>query len=137
MQVWMKLKVLPPTVKHGEESDLSSEVLGICRNDSERLGRNSKEDAEDQLFILKGNRRDFLRHSKHDMKIADGQELSLAIFDPLRSSQGLTLRTVPVPAAIEAIPFMLTVCAALEVATEHCCAAHLDDGHAAPLCLAH
>jgi hypothetical protein len=114
MQVWMKLEVLPPTVKYSEEPNLSSEVLGIRRNDSERLGRNSKKDAEDQLFILIGKGGNFLRHCKHDVKIADGQELSLAIFDPLCSSHGLTLRAVPVPAAIEAIPFMLTVGAALE-----------------------
>jgi hypothetical protein len=44
---------------------------------------------------------------------------------------------MPVPAAIEAIPFMTTLIATLEVAAERCRAAHLDGGHDAPLCLRH
>jgi hypothetical protein len=133
MQVRMKLEVLPPTVKYGEKTDLRPEMLGICRNGSQRLGRNTKKDAEDQLFVLEGDGGDLLRHSKDDVKIADGQELSLAVLDPLCSGKRLTFWAVPVPAAIEAIPLMATLIALLEVASQHRRATHLNCRHDAPL----
>jgi hypothetical protein len=120
-------------VEHGEKTDLGPEMLGIRRNGSQRLGRNTKEDAEDQLFVLEGEGGNLLRHCKHDMEIADGQELSLAFFDPLRAGQRLTLWTVPVPAAIEAITLMATLITLLEVAAQRRRATHLDCSHDAPL----
>jgi hypothetical protein len=44
---------------------------------------------------------------------------------------------MPVAAAIEAIPFLAALIAALKVAAQCGCAAHLDRGHDAPLCRRH
>jgi len=71
------------------------------------------------------------------VKIADFQKFGLPVLDPLRPSERLTFWAVPVSAAIEAIPFMTTLIATLEVAAERRCAAHLDGGHDAPLCFRH
>jgi hypothetical protein len=124
-------------VKDSEESDLRAEVLWICRNGSQCLGGGTEEDAKDQLFILVGDGRDRLWHGKDDMKIADLQKFGLSVLDPLRPCERLTFWAVPVPAAIEAIAFMATLIATLEVAAECGCAAHLNGGHDAPLCLRH
>jgi hypothetical protein len=52
------------------------------------------------------------------MKIGRLQKFGLAVLDPLRSSKRLALRTVSIPAAVEAIPLMTTLIASLEVAAQ-------------------
>jgi hypothetical protein len=71
------------------------------------------------------------------MEIADLQEFVLSVFDPLRPCETLTFWAVPVPTAIEAMPFVVTLIAALEVAPKRCRTTHLDGRHDAPLHLGH
>ena len=82
----MKLEVLSPTVKHGEETDLSPEVLGIGCDGGQSLGRDTEKNAVNHLLILIGDRRDRLWHREHDVKVRHIQKFGLAILDPLRAS---------------------------------------------------
>ena len=137
MQVRVKLQVRPPRVEDSEESDLGSEMLRIRRDGSQCLGSHTEEDAKDQIFILVSDGGDRLWHCKDDVKIADLQEFSLSVLDPLRACETLTFWAVPIPAAIETVPFMPALIATFEMTAECGCAAHLDGVHDAPLCLRH
>jgi hypothetical protein len=68
------------------------------------------------------------------MKIVRLENFGGSFFDPLRTSERLTLWTVAVAAAVVAGPFVIAAVAALEMAAESCGSAHLDGGHNAPLC---
>src|SRR5262245_11242799 len=118
MQVGMKQQVLSPTVQDGKESDLSPEVLRIRRDGSQSLGRCAKENVVNPSLVLKGDLGNLLRHREHNVEIRHHQEFGLAVLDPLRASQALALRAVPVAAAVERIAFIATLIAALEVAAE-------------------
>src|SRR5216683_3257502 len=107
----MKLEVLSPTVKHGEETDLSPEVLGIGCEGGQSLGHDTEKNAVNHVLILIGDRRDRLGHREHDVKVRHIQKFGLAVLDPLCASQRLTLWAVPIPAAIEAISLMATLIA--------------------------
>src|SRR6516162_4777348 len=137
MQMRVKLEVLSPTVKHGEETDLSSQVLGIGCDGRQGFGCCMEEDAINHFLVLKGDRGNLLWHREDDVKIRDFEQFGLAVLDPLRSGQRLALRAVSIPTAIETIPLMAALIAALEVATESCSPTHLDGGHDASLCRGH
>ena len=133
MQVRMKLEILSPGVEDSEKTDLRPEMLRIRRNGSQCLGRDTKEQAKDQLFVLVCDGGDLPRHSKDSVKIADFQEFGLTVFYPLRPGQTLALWAVAIPAAIERIAFIAALIAAFEVAAKRRGAAHFDRGHDAPL----
>ena len=133
MQVRMKLEVLSPAVQHGKEADLRTEMFGIGRDGSQRLGRGPEENAVDHLLVLVGDRGDLFRHGKDDVKIRNLQKFGLAVLDPLGPGQRLAFGAMPIAARVVAIPLMAALVAALQVAAESRRAAHLDGGHDAPL----
>src|SRR5262245_34907506 len=133
MQVRMKQQVLSPTVKHGEETDLSPQTLRIRGDGDESLARRAEENAINHSLVLEGDRGDLLRDSEYNMKIRHLQELSLAVLNPLRARQALALRAVPVATAVERIAFVAALITALEVAAEGCRPTLLNGGHDAPL----
>ena len=99
MQVRMKLEGLSPGVEDSEKTDLRPEMLRIRRNGSQCLGRDTKEHAKNQLFVLVCDGGDLPRHGKDNVKIADFQEFGLTVFYPLRPGQTLALWAVAIPAA--------------------------------------
>jgi hypothetical protein len=111
MEVRVKLQVLSPTVQDRKEADLRPEMFRIRCNGSKCFGGDPEEDAENQLFILVSDVGDLLRDSKDEVKIANLQEFSLAIFDPSRPRQRLALWAMPITATVEAIPFLATLIA--------------------------
>jgi hypothetical protein len=52
MKVRVMMQILAPGVKHGQEADIRSQVLGVTGNGLQRLGRGPKEDAIDGAFVL-------------------------------------------------------------------------------------
>src|SRR5580700_10907093 len=116
--MWMKQEVLSPTVKHGEETDLSPQMLAIRCDGCQSLGRDTEQNAVNHFLVLTGDRSDFLWHREHDVKIRRLQKFRLAVLDPLRSSKRLALWAVPIPATVEGIPLLATLITSLKVATE-------------------
>jgi outer membrane protein assembly factor BamB len=74
----MMLKLLVPGVKDAEETDLSAKMSGIFRDFQERLGTAPEQQAVDDLFVLQGQWRQFVRKSENDMGIARGQQFGAA-----------------------------------------------------------
>jgi len=85
MQVRVKLQILSPTVKHGEEANFSSHVLGIGGNDLQRFRGRPEKDGIDRLFVLVGDPSNLSRNREHDMIIGAVEQLGLTVFNPLRS----------------------------------------------------
>src|SRR5262249_11955092 len=52
MDMRMKMEGLTPTVKHGEEADRRTQMLGVSRNSQQRLGHCPEENAVDDPGIL-------------------------------------------------------------------------------------
>src|SRR5580704_6434472 len=133
----MKHQILSPTMEHGKEADLSSQMLGVGRDGLQGIGGGLEEDAIDNLLVLVGDGGDLLWHGEHNMKILDVEKLGLTILDPLHPGQTLAFWTVSIPATIEGIPLMATMIATFEVAAQSSRAAHLDCGHDASLRAGH
>ncbi len=124
-------------MQHGEETDLGAQVLRIGCNDAQGFRCGVEENTVDDFLVLVSDGGDLLRHSKDHVKVGDLQEFGLAVLDPLRPCQRLTLWAMPIATGVEAIPLMAASIAAFQVPTQRRCAAHLDGGHHAPLLPGH
>ena len=71
-----------PGVKHGGETDPSAEMLGICGDGEQRLGRSLEEDGIDLGLVLEGDVGDRRRQREHDVVVGHRQQLGLAIGQP-------------------------------------------------------
>ena len=69
MQMRMEKQVLSPTVKYGEKADLGAQMLGIGSDGGQRLGRGSKENAVDEIFVLVSDGSKLFGNREDDMKI--------------------------------------------------------------------
>ena len=92
MQMRMKQQVLPPTVKHGEETDLGSQMLGVGRDGSSGFGRGPEENAVDHLLVLVGDRGNLFRHGEDDMEVRDSREVRLG--GPRSTARGPAIGTL-------------------------------------------
>ena len=83
MQVGMKEEILSPTVEHGEEADLGTEMFGIGSDGGQGLGRGSEQDAVDDIFVLVSHGGDLFGEGEDDMKIVESGEFPLFVFRPI------------------------------------------------------
>jgi hypothetical protein len=67
------------------------------------------------------------------MEVFNGKEVGLAIFQPLRTDQGLAFRTVPVAATVVGNALMAAAIALLNMAAKSDSTATLDRAHNAAL----
>jgi hypothetical protein len=118
MQVRMEMRVLTPGVQHGKESDGGAEMFGVGGDGEESFGSSLKQDGIDLSWVLKRQAADLLRKSEHDMEIGDGQELSLALGEPLGASCGLALGAVAIAARVEYFDAMPAPVALVEMTTQ-------------------
>src|SRR5215831_11697133 len=72
MQVRVKEQVLSPTVKDGEKTDFRAEVFGISGDGAQGLGRGTKENAVDHLFVLIGEGGNLFRQGEDDVEYSTG-----------------------------------------------------------------
>src|SRR5215831_9942836 len=89
-------EILPPGVKHGEKADLRTQVLGVSGNGAHRRAHRPEQNVVDVLFILVGDRSDWLWHRKDDVEVADVEKLRSTVFQPFGASQRLALAAVAV-----------------------------------------
>ena len=134
MQVGVEEEILSPTVEHGKEADLGTEMFGIGRDGGQSLGRGSEQDAVDDIFVLVRHGGDRFGEGEDDMKIRSRENFRFSFFDPFRTRQRLALGAMSVAAAIVSVTLVRTAVAALEMTTQGRRAAHLDRGHDASLC---
>ena len=87
MQMRMMLQILTPGMEYGDEADLRAQLLGSRCDRAQGLGGGVKQDVVDYGLILIRNRSDRFRQRKDNVEILNGNEVGLAIFQPLRTGQ--------------------------------------------------
>lgn len=118
MQMRMMVQVLAPGVQHGEEANLGAEVLGIGGDGAQGLGGGAEEKAVDERLVLVGNGGNVTRQREDDVEVLCIEELGAAILQPLRASQRLAARTMPVAAAVEGDAPVAALIACFDVPAE-------------------
>ena len=130
----MKKQVLSPTMEYRKEADFGSQMLGIGSDSGQGLGRGTKQNVVDDLFVLVSDGSDLFGDGEDDMEIVRGEDFGHSLLDPLSTRERLALGAMAVPAATVTGPFVTTVVASFEMPAESCSATQLDGGHDTPLC---
>ena len=129
VQVRVMLQSLAPGMQHGDEADLSAQVLGIHGDGAQGLGSGAEQDVVDDGLVLIGDGGDLLRQGEDDVEVFDRQQLGLPILQPLSAHERLALRAMPVAAAVERNALVPAGVALLDVATQRRRATVLYGGH--------
>jgi hypothetical protein len=85
-------------VQHGGEANASAEMLWIVADCDGRLGSGLEQQVIDHPLILVGDIGDRRRHRVDYMEVLDGQQLCLALGQPLPGGRGLAPRAVAITA---------------------------------------
>ena len=133
MQMRMMLQILTPGMEYGDEADLRAQLLGSRCDRAQGLGGGVKQDVVDYGLILIRNRGDGLGQRKDHVEVLNGNKIGLAIFQPLRTDQGLAFRTVPIATTVVGNALMTAAIALLNMAAEGDRTATLDRAHNAAL----
>ena len=91
---------LIPGVEHTEEADLGAEMFGIASDFEESCGTGLQQEMVQEFLVLQGERRQFMGERKDNMDVARGEKLLTTRLEPTSTGVGLTLRAVPVAAAV-------------------------------------
>ena len=118
-----------PCVEHGGDADACAEMLAIRRDRQHRLRRRLEQQVVDERLVVEGDVGDLGRQREHDMKVADRQEVGLALGKPCPRGSALALRAVPVAAGVVGDAPLAAVLAGLDVTAERCGATMLDRRH--------
>jgi hypothetical protein len=124
-------------VQHGGEPDAGAKVLGVGRNRDQGLGGGFEQQVIDDRLVLIGDVGDRPRQGEDDMEIGYGQQLGLAVGQPLLGSHGLALRTVPVAAGVIGDAQVGAGLTAFDMTAQRRCSAALDRRHDLQLAEAH
>ena len=100
MHMRVMFEFLIPGVEHTEEADLGVEMSGIASHFEEGCGTGLQQEMVQEFLVLQGERRQFMREGKDNMDVARGEKFLTTRFEPTVAGVGLTLRAVPVAAAV-------------------------------------
>jgi len=100
MHVRVVFELLIPSVEHTEEADLGAEMFGIASDGEEGCGTGLQQEMVQEFLVLQGERRQFMRQGKDNMDVARGEKHLTTRLEPTSTGVGLTLRAVPVAAAV-------------------------------------
>ena len=100
MHVRVMFEFLIPGVEHTEEADLGAEMSGIASDFEESCSTGLQQEMVQEFLVLQGERRQFMRKGKDNMDVARGEKLLTTRLKPTSTGIGLTLRAVPVAAAV-------------------------------------
>ena len=95
----MQQQVLPPGVQNADHSNFRAQVLGISCDLQQGLRTGGEQQVVEQAWVVQGQHMEIMGHSEHHMKIAGGQEFSLAGRQPTLACLCLALGAVPISAA--------------------------------------
>ena len=87
MHMRVMLQSLPPGVPQGDEADFSTQVLGSGSDGTQCLCGGVKQDVVNHGLILVRDDSNLLGQCKHNVEVLNGNEVGLAIFQPLRTHQ--------------------------------------------------
>ena len=97
----MMIEVLSPGMQHCQKANASAQVSGIARDSSQGFGGGAEQDARDQPLVLERQGREPLGQRENHMEVLNRQQLSGTLFEPLRSSSLVALRTMAIVAPAE------------------------------------
>jgi len=100
MGVRVELKLLIPRMQYAEEADLGTQMLGIASDFEEGFRTGLQQEMVQDLLVLQGEQRQFMRQGEDNMDVARGEKFLTTSFEPTVAGVGLTLRAVPVTAAV-------------------------------------
>jgi hypothetical protein len=87
MQMRVMLQRLTPGMQQGNETDLGTQVFGSGRDGAQGLGGGVKQEVINHGFILVRDDGNLLGQREHNVEVVNGNEVGLAIFQPLRTYQ--------------------------------------------------
>ena len=87
-------------MQHGDEANPRAKMFRIGADDEHRLGGGLEQQIVDDGLVLIGEVRDCLGQGEHLMEVRNRQQFGLAGGKPLPRRSPLTLRAVPVAAAV-------------------------------------
>ena len=95
------LKLLVPGMKDAEETDLGAQMTGIRSDFQQRFGARPEQQTVDDLFVLQGQWRQFVRDCENDMGIARGKQFRAPRVQPALARIALAPGAMPVSARVE------------------------------------
>jgi len=96
----MELEFLVPGMKHAEEADVSTEMGGVARDFQQGFGAGPEQQTVDDFPVLKSPCSQLRRQPEDDMDVGCGQQFTTTRRDPALTRTSLTLRAVPIAAAV-------------------------------------
>src|SRR6266576_2622250 len=118
MNVRVKVELLAPSVQDTEETDLRTEVFRVTSDLEKGFCTGTEQKIVDNLFVLQHQWCQPTWQCEDHMQVARGEQFSLTRRDPAFPSRGLTLRAVPISAAIEGDGAMPAAGALIEMTAE-------------------
>ena len=91
---------LAPGVQHGDEADISTEMLGVGSDRLEGICGRSEQRGVDFAFVLQRQRRQLCGQGEDEVEIGDGQQILAAVFQPSGAQVRLALRAVAIAAGV-------------------------------------
>jgi hypothetical protein len=104
-------------------------MLGIGRQGEQGLGGSLEQEIVDHRLVVPGEIADRGRQREHHVEVGQGQQLGLAICEPVPRRRALAFGAVPVAAGVVGDADVATLLAALDMPAEGCRAAGLDGAH--------
>jgi len=112
------LKLLVPGMQDAEETDLGAQMTGIFSDFQKRLGAAPEQQTVDDLFVLQGQWRQFVRERENDMGVARGQQFGAPRVKPAVARVALAPGAMPVPARIVRDGLMAAPRTLIDMATQ-------------------
>src|SRR5450631_2596473 len=100
VNVGMMRECRAPGMQDGSYPDAGSQVLGVGRDGDQRLGRRLEEDIVNLRLVLIGDIADRRRQREDQVIVRHRQQVGLARGQPLLRGGALTLRAMPIAAAV-------------------------------------
>src|SRR5260370_28585498 len=100
MGMGMMFEFLIPGVKHAKEADLGAEMFGVASDFGEGFGAALQQQMVQDFLVLQSERRQLMGQSEDNMNVTRRQKFLATSFDLTVAGDGLTLRAVPVTAAV-------------------------------------
>jgi hypothetical protein len=88
-------------MKHGEETNLSSEMFGVEGNLQKSFRTGAEQEVIEDLLVLQRQLGKLVRQGEDNMDIGDCQEFILASRDPFIAGSALALGAMPIAATVK------------------------------------
>src|SRR6266478_2158356 len=100
MDMGMEPELLIPSMQHGEEADFRAEVFRIASDFEKCVSAGAEQQIVDDFLVLQSQCCKLRRECEDYMDVAGREKFLAARCDPPFPGSGLTLRAVPIPAAV-------------------------------------